>query len=241
MVSTDDGSSESRWYSWVKGDTSGIIVGAYGDTGIVDSAVIFDPPLLWLPNEIMDVGHAWDVNAPELGGHFFFAIGSITDTIEVPVGTFNDCIRIYGLLVNTSGDSIQFSLFHYAPGIGEVSNSTYKVLEWYATLELTEYSVVTSVDEDRITEIPANFQLQQNYPNPFNPTTTINYAVPLSSEVLLIIYNLHGEEVARLIDREKHAGNHTAMWNASKFASGIYFYRLQAGDFVKTRKMILLK
>jgi len=240
-LSADDSSSEDGWYTWVREDTSGIVLGAFGDTNIVDSATIFDPPIPWFPNGVVNVGYAWDFDAPDLGGHFFFEIGSITDTVEVPAGIFNDCIRIYGLLVDSSGDSTQFSLYHYAPGIGEVSNNTYNVSGWYAILELKEYSVLTHVEKDRITEIPAKFHMQQNYPNPFNPTTRIEYTLLSPGKVSLIIYNILGEEVTRLVDGEMLAGEHTAMWNASIFSSGIYFYRLRAGDFIRTRKMVLLK
>ncbi|MCH7820039.1 MAG: T9SS type A sorting domain-containing protein [Candidatus Marinimicrobia bacterium] len=89
--------------------------------------------------------------------------------------------------------------------------------------------------------LAAEFALSQNYPNPFNPETVIEYSIPFRSEVNLIIYNLRGEEVAHLIDERKPAGSYTVKWDASNMASGIYFYRLQAGDFVRTRKMLLLK
>ena len=87
----------------------------------------------------------------------------------------------------------------------------------------------------------SSFRLNQNYPNPFNPETVIGYALPIRSDVKLTIYNLRGEEVALLIDGTMPAGNHQVSWDASGFASGIYFYRLQADDFVQTRKMLLLK
>jgi len=90
-------------------------------------------------------------------------------------------------------------------------------------------------------ELPSSFSLSQNYPNPFNPTTTIEYALPRSGDVVLAIYNLRGEEVSRFADGEQPAGYHSVIWNAANVASGIYFYRLQAGDFVQTRKMVLLK
>ena len=89
--------------------------------------------------------------------------------------------------------------------------------------------------------IPREFALGQNYPNPFNPATTIKYALPRLSQVLLTIYNLRGEEVARLVDGEQPSGYHAATWDASTVSSGIYFYRLQAGEFVGTKKMVLLK
>ena len=89
--------------------------------------------------------------------------------------------------------------------------------------------------------LPAEFTLSQNYPNPFNPVTKIEYSLPVKSEVRLIIYNLLGKEVARLVDGNMTAGNHQVTWDASNVSSGIYFYQLQAGDFVRTRKMVLLK
>ena len=91
------------------------------------------------------------------------------------------------------------------------------------------------------TGIIISYELKQNFPNPFNPITTIDYALPSRSEVSLIIFDLRGREVVRLVDEEKQAGLHSARWDASNVSSGIYFYRLTAGDFVQTRKMVLLK
>ena len=104
-----------------------------------------------------------------------------------------------------------------------------------------DYTNIAISVESEITGLPTEFALSQNYPNPFNPETMIEYTLPFQSEVNLIIYNLRGEEVAHLINDNMLAGNHQVTWNASNFASGIYFYRLQAGDFVQTRKMVLLK
>ena len=89
--------------------------------------------------------------------------------------------------------------------------------------------------------IPDRYELSQNYPNPFNPETVIRYSLPKAENVSLVVYNLIGEEVAYLINERKPAGSYTVAWDASNLASGIYFYRLQAGDFVQTRKMVLLK
>ena len=86
-----------------------------------------------------------------------------------------------------------------------------------------------------------NYRLEQNFPNPFNPTATIEYTLPQSEDVSLIVYNLIGQEVAMLVSENQQSGSYSVTWNASNFSSGIYFYRLQAGDFVQTRKMVLLK
>ncbi len=89
--------------------------------------------------------------------------------------------------------------------------------------------------------LPDEFALLQNFPNPFNPATTISFALPEASDVELIIYNIAGQEVTRLINGHFEAGVHSIEWDASAKASGIYFYRLRAGDFVESKKMVLLK
>ena len=89
--------------------------------------------------------------------------------------------------------------------------------------------------------LPQTLSLGQNYPNLFNPVTTIKYSLLQSGDVSLVIYNLLGEQVASVVDKHQVKGDHQIAWNASNFASGIYFYRLQASDFVQTRKMVLLK
>ncbi|HSD64820.1 MAG TPA: T9SS type A sorting domain-containing protein [Ignavibacteriaceae bacterium] len=89
--------------------------------------------------------------------------------------------------------------------------------------------------------IPDNFNLEQNYPNPFNPTTQINYSIPSSQKVVLKVYDELGREVATLVNIEQPAGNYSADFNAAGLASGVYFYRLQAGNFIEMKKMILMK
>ena len=89
--------------------------------------------------------------------------------------------------------------------------------------------------------LPNLFSLSQNYPNPFNPSTTIKYSVSSSEFVALKVYDVLGNEVAALVNEYKPAGKYDTEFNATTLPSGVYFYRLQAGDYVETRKMILLK
>jgi len=89
--------------------------------------------------------------------------------------------------------------------------------------------------------IPAVFALRQNYPNPFNPSTSIEYDIPKESFVTLKIFNLLGQEVLTLVNEKQHAGSYTAMFDASKLSTGIYFSRISAGDFISTKKMLLVK
>jgi hypothetical protein len=90
-------------------------------------------------------------------------------------------------------------------------------------------------------EVPKEYSLQQSYPNPFNPSTTIGFELPHTSRVSLKVYNLLGQEVTTLVDDEMQAGTYEAQFNASSLSSGMYVYRLRAGDYVATKRMILMK
>ena len=103
--------------------------------------------------------------------------------------------------------------------------------------ELSEISDVTLSDES----LPKIFNLNQNYPNPFNPITTVQYSIPQRSNVTLKVYDVLGNEIAELVNEEKGMGVYSVSFDASNLASGIYLYKIQAGSFVETKKMILLK
>ena len=83
--------------------------------------------------------------------------------------------------------------------------------------------------------------LEQNYPNPFNPITTINFFITTPGFISLKIYNILGKEISILISRQLNQGNHSIKWNASSFASGVYFYKLQGSDFCQIKKLVLLR
>jgi hypothetical protein len=89
--------------------------------------------------------------------------------------------------------------------------------------------------------IPLKFELKQNYPNPFNPVTKISFVLPQANNVKLTVYDALGREVASLVNGDLNAGTHSFDWNANNFASGIYFYSLEAGSFIETKKMLLIK
>jgi len=107
------------------------------------------------------------------------------------------------------------------------------------TLATTGPPIITSSTTQR--ERFADFRLAQNYPNPFNPTTNITYVLPKTENVSLKVYDVLGREVATLVNEVKPAGAYTVPFNASNLASGVYFYKLQAGSFVQTKKMMLVK
>ena len=89
--------------------------------------------------------------------------------------------------------------------------------------------------------VPGEFSLAQNYPNPFNPSTAINYTIGAKAHVTLKVYNVIGQEVATLVNESMNPGTYSATFSASNFSSGVYFYRLAAGNFIQTNKMVLLK
>jgi hypothetical protein len=93
----------------------------------------------------------------------------------------------------------------------------------------------------RLGAVPDQFRLSQNYPNPFNPTTQIEFSLPTAGPAKLVVYNVVGQAVTTLIDESLSAGVHTATWDASNVASGVYFYRLTTDDHAESRKMMLLK
>jgi subtilisin family serine protease len=105
----------------------------------------------------------------------------------------------------------------------------------------TSWELVPSEVDGEPTFLPKQFSLSQNYPNPFNVSTTIQYQLPVTSFVKLAIYDLTGHKVATLVNRKQEAGNRTVLWDATGFPSGVYFYRLTAGDLAEAKRMLLVK
>ncbi|WP_340105627.1 BspA family leucine-rich repeat surface protein [Rhodohalobacter sp. 8-1] len=99
--------------------------------------------------------------------------------------------------------------------------------------------MATSIDDDA--GVPTEFSLAQNYPNPFNPSAVIEFGLPEAAEVRLDVYNMLGQRIATLVNEQRAAGRHQVQFNASKLSSGTYIYRIQAGEFLQTRKMMLIK
>ena len=145
-------------------------------------------------------------------------VGGITSTISVGVNTFavDRQGRVYvGGNFTTAGD--------------------------VASAYIARWNSAASRIEQISADVPKTFLLEQNYPNPFNPSTTIRYQLPVASEVKLEVYDVLGKKVATLVSERQAAGYYQYVWNANGLTSGVYFYRLQAGGFVETKKMMLVK
>ena len=142
-----------------------------------------------------------------------------------------------GAAIVRSGGHV-LSLTIGQPIVGKTSNAlhSYNIGFWYQYAE-----TIVGVEEDWRGGTPLEFELFQNYPNPFNPTTIIRYGLPKESSVKVIVYNILGEIVNTLVDNVQKSGYYEVNFNASNLATGIYIYRIQAGDFVETKKMVLLR
>jgi len=102
------------------------------------------------------------------------------------------------------------------------------------------FTIVT-VSINQLKPVLTEYRLYNNYPNPFNPTTTLRYELPKDSRVTLSVFDINGREVARLVNETQPAGCYSLIWNAGEIGSGIYFYRIQAGEFHQVKKMVLMK
>jgi uncharacterized lipoprotein YddW (UPF0748 family) len=146
----------------------------------------------------------------------------VTDT----AGLADTTITVSGLALNR---------IHYwrVRGVNAVGQSV-----WSSSGVFRTY---TGVEPTRDDGVPSEFMLSQNYPNPFNPTTSVQFALPKTEHVLVRVYDMLGQEVATLVEETLSAGRYTVTWNASHAASGVYFYRIVAGSFIDTKRMLLLK
>jgi N-acetylneuraminic acid mutarotase len=123
---------------------------------------------------------------------------------------------------------------------GGISPLYYSGMKPISSVAQIPLSSITAVQEQG-SSVPSNYSLSQNYPNPFNPTTIINYQISATSLVTVKVYDILGREVATLVDQRQNPGSYSVVFDGSKLSSGVYFYRLSAGRFYATKKMILAK
>lgn len=124
------------------------------------------------------------------------------------------------------------------PVTGMQSGDTFTLYSGFWFITATQ--IVTTVELPESC-IPGQYILMQNYPNPFNPATTIRFGLPSAGDVQLIVYDILGRKITTLVDEYKEAGYHDVIFSATDLSSGIYLYRIRAGDFVKTKRFLVLK
>ena len=184
------------------------------------------------------VGDSWNIqieNSCDYGS--MVIMQGKKDTVTTPAGVFTNCIHFkYKKICVDAGlyDS------WFVKGIGEVKFKTDNIAG-IIEYNLANYKLNTPTDVAIEQKENVTYRLFQNYPNPFNPSTKINYTVPKSGFVTIKVYDLLGREVTTLVNENKPVGNYNVEFNAGKLVSGVYFYRMNAGDFVQTKKLILLK
>lgn len=187
-------------------------------------------------------GSAWKNSDKHL---FTYAPATISTTITTDISAGSQTIEV----TSTEGFSIGDNIVINRGGANEESNiiTGFGSLILQSPLQFNHLAgeriintTATSVEE-KYSNILNNFSLSQNFPNPFNPSTKIRYSITQSGLVTLKVYDVLGTEIETLVNEEKPVGNYELNWKATNLPSGVYFYRLQAGSFVQTRKMILLK
>jgi len=144
---------------------------------------------------------------------------------------------IGGFRLNKTGEGV----FIFIAGRPYRYDNTASATNYEFMIDNFMTSTLVNVDDNFSSEKPTGYNLAQNYPNPFKPSTQISYSIPGSEQVSLKIYDVLGNEVASLVDGIQSAGSHTISFDASKLSSGIYFYSLKAGNFLETKKMVLMK
>jgi hypothetical protein len=184
-----------------------------------------------------DTGQSWIAHESE-DVEFTVTLLSKTETITTPAGTFDNCYHFYfaGIIDNEWEE-------WFAPGAGIVK----RVLHGFAFFEWELIdNIITDLPDTSTPQLSETFELYQNYPNPFNPATTIEYYLPSSAEVIIKVYNLLGQEVRTLVSEFHSPGTHSVEWDGRSdlgytTGSGVYFYRMEAGSFIETRRLVLLR
>ena len=241
---TSGGAAGERTYYWDDMEFGGEAddpdpTGPSVPVGFTASDMVGEEPVG--PGEIFLSAGPSDVEEENIEYRLYY---SLTD--EAPESPFDAAEYVFG---STPGDGEGNAAFGFVLGGLEPGEEyTFWLYQYDTDLELfsepAEASAVSG-EQDTSTlddgDIPTEFALNQNYPNPFNPTTQIVFDMPENSNVRLDVYNLMGQLVATLVDENMNAGTHTVTFDASRLASGVYLYRLQAGSAVMTRKMTLIK
>ena len=218
----------------------GICIGFWYPTPEPDSSHIYLSNVSITNNSAVDTTFPSGTVYGGFGGGIYFDLGT-----SVSFDSVNRC-NIY----NNSADSLGNDLYNVGDSIISVIVDTFTVLNPDSShaYPLNKFTFDILHDPSGASDIsqqtnimPANYALKQNYPNPFNPTTNIEFSIPQLEFVTLKVYNILGEEVATLVSEKLSAGKYKYDWDASGLASGVYVYRIQAGDYVETRKMILMR
>jgi predicted outer membrane repeat protein len=200
---------------------------AWGDTGTTEIALFGGSGIRVL---FSDIQGGWPSDFGNIADSIRFVPGDTLYNLQAAspcIGRGIDSIQVDGIWYHAPAYDFDGDARHRPPGPQSVD------------IGAQEEQITVDV---AIRELPPpSYVLEQNYPNPFNPTTTILYGLPTRSQVTLTVFNTIGQQVAQFQNGEQEAGYHEVRFEANGLSSGVYFYRIQAGDFVETRRLILLQ
>ena len=223
----------------ISGDDTGGKLIPKESLGFLGSRVLDCPPSKTGTPANQQSGHQWwDWNHDPQAGTDWYHLMSL-EQFKEDTTVFHDYryFQTMGPWDINAGDTIRIAL---AFGLGEGLSGLRENLQTAYDLYWSEIRTPLAIGLND-TYLPSKFELNQNYPNPFNPLTVISYQLPVNIKVELSIYNILGQKVATLVDAHQKTGYHQVEWDASGLASGLYYYRIEAGTFVQTRKMVYLK
>jgi len=174
-----------------------------------------------------------------------------TDTI----GPIANCICYYDLSVSLAGLAVgHYTVYVYRERLSRyfyemdtikyIGSATFDIIYLPSVNYSEEFYLSECIEHTGISEeirTPNNYSLEDSHPNPFNNSVLVNYTLPLTTDVTLKIYDLLGREISTLVSERKPAGEYTVSWDAENVPSGVYFYRLTAGEFTQTKKMMVIK
>ncbi|MCL5030276.1 MAG: T9SS type A sorting domain-containing protein [Bacteroidetes bacterium] len=180
---------------------------------------------VWMACALQDSTNQWGFTWQRANGLFSLKMTGLWDT-------FKNIARVYIWLEVGTSDSCFAGTEITAKKMYGISNSD--------TTTYDNFGIVTEVEKQELT--PAGFALYQNYPNPFNPTTTIKFSLPAGENIVLKVYDILGNEVFTLINNKyMSAGDYNVSFDGSRLPSGTYIYKLTAGEYIETKKMLLIK
>ena len=235
-------------FALLRYNNNGSVDSTFGTNGIVTESIDEKNGALWTTiqtnggedGKIVVAGSKFEINQD------LFAFGRYNLD-----GSIDNTFGNNGIILSLIGTSHSFATSIVKQSNGKILAGGYSSIEngKYSVFTLARYNteiIATGTEEENNSKKPVSFKLEQNYPNPFNPTTIIKYSIPFletghAPSVQLRVYDLLGREVATLVKKEQQPGNYEVEFNASNLSSGVYFYKLQAGNFIQTKKMLLLK
>lgn len=188
--------------------------------------------------------HGFYKYLPVGGDKFVAEIKVLQDSVVVGSGKLESIVFVPSFtefVVNieyTVSDTPNVAVINFTIDSSEASNYLHIGSQWF--IDELFFGPISAVQDDNRSQ-PNFFELEQNYPNPFNPITKIKYSVPQSSDVVIKVFDILGNEIETLVNKEKPVGTYELTWNAVTLPSGVYFYQLKAGSIVETKKMLLLK